>query len=335
MSRTRPAVSASAPRVLFVLMLGIILLGGALALAALVGPTPLDFQRALEDQASTDHAKLFELRLPRAAAAALSGAALTLAGVVFQALFRNPLASPYVLGVSSGGAFLAVLAFSVGVAFVEPFAFLGALLALLLALLTGRAAGGTSDALLLAGVVINALFSAAILLVNVLVEPRNQERILRWMVGGFEQRYEALELVAAGASVLVAAGLHVFRARELDLLSLGESLAAEAGVDVPRVRREQLVAGTLLAATAVALAGPIGFVGLLVPHLLRGVVGPDHRLLLAAGIGAGAAFLVSVDVAAQVTLAVPLPAGVVTALLGGPLFLLVFVQRRARRGLEA
>jgi iron complex transport system permease protein len=312
-------------------MLGLLLLAGALVLAASVGPTGLDLDRALSDPASVDHAKLFQLRGPRAFAAAITGAALTLAGIVFQALFRNPLASPYVLGVSSGAAFVAVLAFSAGAAYVEPFAFLGALLALALALAAGRAAGGGSAALLLAGVVINALFSAAILLVNVLVEPRNQERILRWMVGGFEQRYESAELGAGLAALVVAAALHLFRARELDLLSMGEMHAAEAGVNVPRVRREQLLAGTLLAAAAVSLAGPIGFVGLLVPHLLRGVVGPDHRLLLAAGVGCGAAFLVLVDVTAQVALKVPLPAGVVTALLGGPLFLAVFMRQRARR----
>lgn len=316
-------------------LLGVILLVVALGIAAAFGPTQVDLARAWNDASSADHAKVFSLRLPRGIAAALSGAALALAGLVFQALLKNPLASPYVLGVSSGGAFGAVSAISAGWWMVRPCAFTGAMLALLLVTGAARAGGGGNTALLLAGVVVNALFGSAVLFVNVLAEPRNQERILRWLVGGFDERYSNSELWLSAGSVIAVLLVLLALARELNLLSLGERLAAEAGVNVARMRVVLLLLATLLAALAVVLAGPIGFVGLLVPHGMRLCLGADHRLLLPAALGFGGAFLVLVDVCSQVLISVPLPAGVLTAVLGGPLFLLLLARGgRTRAGLD-
>ncbi len=323
---TRSNFSSGPARVVVVLMLGLAVLGGAMLFALSVGPTDVDLARAWNDGASADHAKVFGLRLPRSIAAAVSGAALALAGLVFQSLLKNPLASPYVLGVSAGGAFGAVTALSAGWWLVRPCAFTGAMVALLLVMGAARAGGGGNTALLLAGVVVNALFGAGVLFVNVVAEPRNQERILRWMVGGFDGQYAPMELLLSACGVVLVLLLLLLRARELDLLALGEHLAAEAGVDVARMRLQLLLLATLLAALAVVLAGPIGFVGLLVPHALRLCFGAEHRLLVPAALGFGGAFLVLVDACSQVLLAVPLPAGVLTAVLGGPLFLLLLAR---------
>ena len=283
---------------------------------------------------------VLRVRLPRVLLAALVGASLSVAGVLFQALLRNPLADPFVLGVSGGAALggIAVMAFGAGVglgyAFVPPAAFLGALAATLLLFGVAGARGRlSSTSLLLTGVVFNAFASAAIVFIASLAGLAEGTSIFLWLIGNLSAaRLDA----AAGVAVFLAAGLicAVPLARGLDLLALGDEGAAQLGVDVPRMKRLLLLATALMVGAAVSVSGLIGFVGLIIPHLLRLVLGPGHRLLVPAAALGGAAFLVLCDTAARTLLAGrELPVGAVTALVGGPLFLVLL--RRGQRAAGA
>lgn len=325
-----------AGKVLLVSLGGLFVLLLALVFGVIFGATSVDLRRALTEPGSLDHRKVFDLRLPRALAAGIVGGSLAVAGLVFQALMRNALASPYVLGVSAGGSLGAVLALVLGVPFIPGGAFLGATLTIVLvyaiAFDRGRVA---SSSLLLAGVVVNSFLSACIMLINVLTDPRNQDRILRWLVGSFHDTYDGPALGLGFLGLVASALLVFFHARELNLLSLGDAVADRSGVPVARARTLLYLAASLLTAIAVSLAGPIGFVGLIVPHLLRMLLGPDHRLLVPMAIGVGGAFLIVVDVVAHLAWSSPLPTGVVTAFLGGPLFLFLLKRGdRARAGLH-
>ena len=309
----------------------------ALVFALFFGATSVDPWSILTGTADdVARAKVFEFRLPRAVMAAIVGAALAVAGLVFQALIRNPLASPYVLGVSSGGSFGAVLALAAGAYWVGPAAFLGAAAAVLLVYAVARRGGRfPASSLLLAGVMVNAFFGAAIMFVNLAAAPRDQERILRWIVGGLRDFYEPSTLAEAGSAVVLVVVALFFVGRELNLLALSDAGAERAGVALKPMRRGLFLAASLLTAAAVSTAGPIGFVGLVVPHFARLCCGPDHRVLVPVCAFGGAAFLGVVDAAAQGIWRTPLPAGVLTALLGGPLFLFLLRRGdRARAGLE-
>ncbi len=273
-------------------------------------------------------------RLPRVVLAAIVGASLASAGVTFQALLRNPLADPFILGVSGGaavGAVAAILFGAVARAATPVAAFAGALgaTALVYALARGRL-GASGERLLLTGVVVNAFLSALILLLNHLAPPARRLQIFQWLTGNLGAfAVGPAELTSVG--VLAAAGLAIFVAvsRDLDLLSMGEATAGHLGVDVRRSRALLFFAGSLVTGAAVSMSGLIGFVGLIVPHGLRLILGPDHRLLVPASFLGGASFLVLADTAAR-SLAAPeeLPVGVVTALCGGPFFLLLLGGRR-------
>jgi iron complex transport system permease protein len=329
--------SATARRVVLLAAGGLVALAAAVVAGMLVGTTPIDLRRALSfDPDELDYQKVFGYRLPRAIASAVIGGALSLAGLVFQALIRNPLASPYVLGVSTGGSLGAVLAITAGLAFIPAAAFAGSCLAIVLIYATARSGGRIpSVTLLLSGVVLNAFFSAAIMFVNLIAAPRDQDRILRWLIGGLQDHYEGRTLLVSGAVVAVMAAVALLGSRELNLLSLSEVDADRAGVRVNRVRTLFFAVGSLLTAIAVTISGPIAFVGLIVPHILRLIAGPDHRVLVPLCLFAGGAFLVLVDVAAQTAWRAPLPAGVVTAFLGGPFFLILMRRRdRGRAGLD-
>jgi ABC-type Fe3+-siderophore transport system permease subunit len=292
-----------------------------------------------------DSAILFEVRVPRVLLAAVLGGALTVAGVVFQALLRNPLADPYVLGVSGGASVGAVVALiagfgasggrfgGIGGMAVPALAFAGALGALLLierlATVEGRLNIYT---ILLTGAVFNAFSAALIFFLQSVASFEELHAIVFQLMGqvpGFGYR----EIAALAATTGLGAVALFAMARDFNALSLGEEAAAQLGVDVERVKRRTFVLGSLLTALAVSVAGLIGFVGLVVPHLLRLVLGPDHRLLLPAGLLGGAAFLVVADLAAR-TLAAPteIPVGVVTALIGGPFFLYLLRRRRGGHG---
>src|SRR5437868_9317263 len=272
---------------------------------------------------------LRDLRLPRVTLAALVGAGLGASGAALQGALRNPLAEPYLLGVSGGAAVGAVIAFAFGVgsdALITLAAFAGAIAAVLVALGVARVGGRSARAdlrtLLIAGVIVGAFANAAIMVALANTSPNNIRGALWWMMGSaVDANWERVAWLAV--SVLVAGGALVYWAREIDVLSLGEDTAASLGVDVERAGRRAFLLAALLAAATVSAAGLIGFVGLVVPHIARGLgLRANRPLILAAGL-IGATLLVAADLAAR-TIAAPteLPLGAITALLGVPFFLI-------------
>ncbi len=277
-----------------------------------------------------------DFRLPRALVGLAVGAALGASGVVMQAFFRNPLASPGLLGVSSGGALGAVAVLAAGPVFglmwatswALPLASVaGAFAATGLVLMLARRGAGT-ERLLLSGVALNALLGAgtSFLLTTTAGHFEVNAQILFWLMGGLESR--SWEHVWMGVPAILAACLLLLPlGRAMDLLSLGEQSAQSLGVDVRRLRRQLIVLSTVLTALATAVAGIVGFVGLVVPHVLRLAFGPDHRRLLPYSMLGGAVFLLACDLVTR-TFPLGLRLGVVTALIGGPFFL--WLLRRPR-----
>lgn len=280
---------------------------------------------------------VLELRLPRVLLAAVVGAALAASGTVFQALFRNPLADPAIIGVSSGAALGAVLvivtvgAGSLAGLGVPLAAFVGALATGFLVYRLARVGPTVHVAtLLLAGVAVAAVVSSAMSLVMSFSGERLRD-IYTWLLGGLvAQGWRSVAITTPVVAVGVLAAVRT--AHDLNLVALGEERAAQLGVDVPALKRRSLAAGALLAAAAVSVGGIIGFVGLMTPHLLRLAVGPDHRRLLPAVLLAGPLILVGADLVARTVLAPQeLPVGVVTALLGGPFFLFLLTRETGRQ----
>ncbi|MFH1021987.1 MAG: iron ABC transporter permease [Planctomycetota bacterium] len=314
----------------------------ALAAAALVfsatsGPRHIPLSALLSPGAADPDARLFwQLRVPRVCLAFLAGAILGTSGMTFQAMFRNPLADPYVLGVASGASLGAVLFVQAGLAFtvagipgISIFAFLGALgtIVLVYGLARARAGGFSPATMLLAGVAVNLFFSSLILFLQYMGDFYFTTRVMLWILGGletvgFDAVLHLLPFAAVGLLVLVAYG------EELNLLSTGEDLSATRGVNVPRVKTVLFLATSLLIGGAVAITGPIGFVGLMAPHICRLWVGPDHRVLAPATLIFGGTFLTLCDTLARTVVApAELPVGVITAILGGPFFIWLLLHR--------
>lgn len=282
-----------------------------------------------------------QVRLPRILVGLVVGAGLASSGVTLQGVFRNPLADPNIIGISVGGSLGAVIAITSGVAgdhlWVLPiFAFVGsmgaAMLVYSMSLVNGQSQPAT---LLLAGVAINALFGA---LISALLLFTNRfpevQAILSWLIGGLRGRGWPHFSAVVGPVVATVAVLMIF-ARDINLLLLGEETAQGLGVNVPRTRFALMALASLAAGAAVSITGPIGFVGLLVPHTLRLIVGPDYRLLLPASALGGAVFLVFTDTIARLILQpAELQVGIITALMGAPFFLyLLYRNRRLMRSL--
>ncbi len=276
----------------------------------------------------THRAIVLQLRLPRALLAVLVGGGLALAGAVFQALLRNPLAEPYILGISGGAAGGAVLVLALGVSNAGSWtlplaAFAGALVAIFLVFRVASAADRSLDVrvLLLAGVVVGAFFFACISLLLAISDAPTVRTAVLWMMGslyGATWRGVAMAAAYTIPSAIVLLGL----ARALNLMAIGEETASYLGVNVEQIKRVAFAVASLVTAAGVAVAGVIGFVGLIVPHGIRMLVGSDHRVLLPLSFLAGAAFLAFADVAARMALAPgEIPIGVITALVGVPLFL--------------
>jgi iron complex transport system permease protein len=271
---------------------------------------------------------VLRVRLPRVVLAALVGASLAVAGVLFQALLRNPLADPFVLGVSGGAAVGGIAAMSLGAslgighAAVPPAAFAGAIVTTVVLYAVAGARGFVSATnLLLTGVVFNAFASALIVFAASTAGLTEGTSIFLWLIGSLSaSRIDLAAWVALFLAVGLAFALPA--ARGLNLLALGEESAQQLGLDVGRQQRVLLIATSLMVGAAVSVAGLVGFVGLIVPHLLRLLFGPDHRLLVPAAALGGAAFLVVCDTVARTLLGGrELPVGAITALAGGPLFL--------------
>ncbi len=279
---------------------------------------------------------VFRQRLPRVVLGLLVGFALGLAGAAFQAILRNPLADPYTLGVASGSAVGAVVAISFPVALrLGPFSSVqlaslagAAVIVLLIYRLAVRSRTLRMESLLLAGVTVALVSSSAILLIRTLSDPLHLVAIDRWMMGGLtviggRDIAAVLPLLLPGVLVLLALAL------PFNQLALGEELAFGRGIDPAQVQRWAFFGASLITAAAVSVAGPIGFVGLIVPHAVRRLVGPDHRLLLPCAGLAAAGFLVLCDSLARTVLApTELPVGVVTAMIGGPVFIALLWRGR-------
>jgi len=318
----------------------------AMALSLLLGPQRVSASAALAGL-EPDRAILLGLRLPRALLGALVGAALGAAGVALQALLRNPLADPFVLGVSGGAALGGSFALAAAGA-LGPATVLGGLAAASSSVAIAAAAGAAAatalvfalgriggrlvpEAALLVGVVFNAFAAGVITLLKVMMPPEQAARMLYWLTGAFGYATPGA-LLAGGALVAASLAALVALSGQLNLLSLGDEEAASLGVEVGRSRGAVFLASSAATGAAVALAGMVGFVGLVVPHFLRRAFGPDHRLLVPASALFGAAFLLLADLLARLAF-VPFgsepPVGALTALAGGPFFL--WLLRRTER----
>jgi len=275
---------------------------------------------------------IFSIRLPRVIFAGLVGASLSVAGVIFQALLRNPLADPFILGISSGSAVGAIIGIITGLGAV-PFgvpglAFLGAIFTVALVFLIGRSDKELhSNTLLLAGVIVNAFFSAIIMFLISISTNTDLHNITFWLMGDLSL---ATWVKILFMSVLLLFGFVVIYsyARPLNLIVTGEETAMQLGVNVERTKIALFLAGSLITGLAVAFSGIIGFVGLIIPHVMRMVIGPDHRLLLPASFLFGASFLVVADTIARTVIPYSeLPVGVVTAICGAPYFIYLLRKR--------
>ena len=318
---------------------------GTLAVAAclfapLVGSTRIHlgtvFDRSIPYADNIDAQIFFVARLPRVLAALLVGSALALSGVVFQALLRNGLASPDTLGVSAGASLGAMMAITfnfgfslLGISAVSLASFAGSFgaLAVVYGLSAARRRGTSAMVLLLGGVTLQALLSAVIAFVQYLADFTQTFRNVRWLMGSLDVASYA-PIGAALVPMAIAWTGFAMLPRVLDLTSVGGDSAATRGVNVERTERVALVSASLAAGAAVSLAGPVSFVGIIVPHLVRLIVGADHRLVLPASALFGGAFLIGCDLVARTIMApLELPVGIVTAIIGGPVFLWLLFRR--------
>ena len=276
---------------------------------------------------------VLNFRLPRVLLAAFVGGGLGIAGATFQALLRNPLAEPYILGISGGASFGAVTVISLGVAAAGSWtlplaAFAGALLAIFLVFRVATSTGRVMDVriLLLSGVVIAAFFSACIAFILSISPAQTVQSAVLWTMGSLSGA-DWERVVIAGAYTMPAAVMLIVLARPLNLMAIGEETAYYLGANVEGVKRISLVVAALITAASVSVAGVIGFVGLVVPHTVRILVGSDHRGLLPLSFLGGAAFLIAADFIARLVLSpIEIPIGVITAFIGVPFFLVLLRQ---------
>lgn len=305
----------------------------AFVLGVVLGAEPVSILRALADPASLDRTIIVDVRLPRVALAALAGGGLAAVGAAFQALLRNPLAEPYLLGVSGGSALGATLAITVGLsaaglvgaAVIPAAALVGGFGATLLVYGIARdSRGGASGAsILLAGVMVNSIAGALISFIKTFVSPSRAQQLIRWLTG-FIDLPTPFALAAVALYVTAGSAMLVRDAAHLNLLALGDDAAETLGVDVRALERRVFLAASCVVGAIVSVTGLIGFVGLVVPHALRRLVGPDNRVLFPLSLVAGGTGLMACDLVARVSfrwLGTEPPVGVVTALIGGPFFL--------------
>jgi iron complex transport system permease protein len=308
--------------------------------APTVGSTKISLSRAFDNSIpwdqNVDAQIFFVARLPRVLSGAIVGAALAAAGVVLQAMLRNPLATPFTLGVSAGGALGAMLAIAVGldvgvmgVSSIPVASFAGSLVAMTVVywLASSQKRGLSTNVLLLAGVTLNSFFSALILFVQYLADFTQSFRTVRWLMGDLDVgNYNPI--LAATPFLVLAFIIFAMLPRTLNLLTMGEDVAAARGVEVINAQRMAFFSASLATGAAVSLGGPIGFIGIVVPHLVRLMVGSDHRVVLPAATLFGAAFTVLCDLAARTIMPpLELPVGIITALIGGPFFLWLLVKK--------
>ncbi len=331
-SARQPLTRVRVARVTTALVLA---LGCTLGVALSVGSVSIPFNeivRALVGDpglSSSTKAIILDIRLPRVLLAIIVGGGLSVAGVAFQAILRNPLAEPYILGISSGGTVGAMLA--IGLAFGGLFmlplsSFLGALIVTILVYrLAHRYGRLDSTALLLSGIMVGAFVNAIILLFAALFSQEMRHTLL-WLLGNLSTA-NLSQVVVVLPVVLMSAGILFFLAPQFNLIATGDETAEQLGVDVARIRRLSYLLGSLMTGAVVSVSGVIGFVGLIIPHICRLTLGPDHRLLFPASFLFGGIFLLWADVISRTVIApTEIPVGVITAAIGAPLF--VYLLRR-------
>jgi iron complex transport system permease protein len=312
----------------------VLVFAAVLLIAPLVGDRGVSLHGVLSG-GSTDRDILILVRLPRILFGALVGGALAVAGVLFQALLRNSLATPFPLGISSGSSLGAVIAIwfgldvlFLGIPVISVFAFAGALLTVLLVFFIARSSGGLPTfTLLLAGVTLNFVFGALVLFFHYASTFAQSYSMTIWMMGSLNvvgympwARTVPMVLLSVVAVIVVSP--------KLNLLAAGEDWASTRGANVHRLKMTSYFMGSVLTGAVTAFSGPIGFVGLVVPHTLRMIAGPDHRILVPGSFFLGAAFLVLCDTAARTLLSpTEIPVGVITALLGGPFFIMLLKKK--------
>jgi len=304
--------------ILFIAVIGVIVLLGLLAGPRMIDPFHLS---------DLDRRILFSIRLPRVVVALLMGMALGASGAVLQGVLRNPLADPYILGISSGASLSAALGLLTGFYFfgrltVPVFAFIGALLVSVIVGAFGWKRGGLwPERLLLAGIGLNFLFSAVLMLLMSLSSDEGLRRAVLWMFGDLSMADWSL-IPSAGAFALIGLVIAVARSRALNALMLGDEIAWSLGFAVSRERLVLFASMALMTSASVSLGGTIGFIGLLMPHIVRFLLGADSRVLVPASAAAGGAFLCFADlVGRSLTPPLELPSGTVTAVFGAPYFL--------------
>ncbi|MDO8785387.1 MAG: iron ABC transporter permease, partial [Syntrophales bacterium] len=278
---------------------------------------------------------ILDVRLPRILTAAIVGAGLSIAGVIFQGILLNPLADPYTLGISAGAAFGAAVALILDINFlgiysVPLFAFAGAVATLAAVMfLSSFDSQVSSNNLILSGIIVAAILSAGISFVKYVADEQ-VSIIIFWLMGSFASRsWGDVFLTSMFVSIGFLAAL--FFARDLNIMSLGDRSAASLGIETNKTRVTLLITASLITAVCVSVSGIIGFVGLIVPHLMRFLVGPDNRGLIPASALMGAVLLLSADTITRAVLPREIPIGVLTALIGGPFFCYIFRRKRVGR----
>ena len=276
----------------------------------------------------------WRIRVPRIIISFIAGSSLAISGMVFQSMFRNSLATPFTLGVSSGAAFGAALYVKIGLIFSllgiagqTIFAFVGALISIGIVYILSKIKNGFSvGTMLLAGVAINFFFSSLILFIQFISDFTSSYRIIRWLMGGFEiigysDIYNILPFIIVGTIIIL------LLSTELNLLSLGEDIAVSRGISLIKVKNILFFATSLMVSGVISVVGPIGFVGMMVPHISRLLIGSDHKNLAPLNLLLGGAFLVFCDTLSRILIApAEIPVGVITALLGGPFFIWLLIK---------
>ena len=327
-------------KLIFRISLAGLLLIAVMAGCLLIGSQNISLQKALQGPfvqgtPNSDYQILVAVRLPRIFLAAIVGAALACSGVVFQAILRNPLADPYILGVSSGAGLGSIIAVMLGwtwtlwgMSALMVASFVGAMGTVWLVWSIGKVTGKVHvTGLLLAGVVVNALFSAVIMFLSSIAGAKKFQTTMLWLMGSFAELDRISPLIASGTIVLLGILFLLMLGNQLNILSFGSQDARSLGIPIERTCFLAFGCAALITSVAVSLSGLVGFVGLIVPHAVRLVIGPDHRQLIPLSAIIGAAFLVIADAVARVVVApAMLPVGVVTAMTGGPFFLVLLIR---------
>jgi len=323
------------------LLIFFLLFLATLCITPLIGSSEISLARAFSSTLAisnnVDANILFQVRLPRILLGALTGAALSVAGAIFQALLRNDLAAPFTLGVSSGAALGAVIAIALNLNFailgfsvISLFSFLGSLGAIFLVFSLVRTRHGEfpTSVLLLAGVTANFFFAAMVMFIHYMADFSQSFQIIRWLMGGLDIT-DYKTILSVCPVVFLGIFILMFISRDMNLISTGVNSASSRGVNVGRIQKVGFITASLITGTVVATCGPIGFVGLIVPHIVRLFVGSDLRILIPTSMLFGASFLIICDTFARTLLApTEIPVGIITAMLGGPFFIWLLKRKR-------